>query len=244
MYAKIFHQIYDSSIADDWETRVVFMDLLILADRDGFVDMTHEAIAARTRLPLEMVNKAVNMLTQPDEKSRTPDHDGRRLLPIDPRRGWGWKVVNYEKYRTIRDENDRKSYMRKYMQEYRKAKAESDVNSVNSVNNLLASPISVSVVSTKEGECEGKPKQKLDAIQIRINKLKHRRDSTRWSNAELKAYRAIQPVDEEDLTILERYYAAKIPENKDYRRKELLTLLNNWNGEVDRARNFKQPSIF
>lgn len=155
MYAKVFQQIYDSSIADDWEVRVVFIDLLILADRDGFIDMTQEAIAARTRMPLEMVNNAINLLTEPDKKSRTPDQDGRRLIPIDPRRGWGWKIVNYERYRNIRDENDRKSYMRNYMREYRKKELDAPVNSVNNVNKMLATPVSVSVVNcTKEGECE------------------------------------------------------------------------------------------
>lgn len=43
-------------------------------------------------------------------------------------------------------------------------------------------------------------------------------------------------VAEEDLAAIERYYREEIPKDKDYRRRDLLTLLNNWNGEVDRAR--------
>ena len=35
LYAKVFAQIFDSSLADDWQVRHVFIDLLILADRHG-----------------------------------------------------------------------------------------------------------------------------------------------------------------------------------------------------------------
>jgi hypothetical protein len=40
MYVKIFAQIYDSSIAEDYLVRLVFEDFLILADKHGHVDMT------------------------------------------------------------------------------------------------------------------------------------------------------------------------------------------------------------
>jgi hypothetical protein len=40
MYGKVFEQILDSSIADDYLTRFVFEDFIILADQDGNVDMT------------------------------------------------------------------------------------------------------------------------------------------------------------------------------------------------------------
>lgn len=46
-------------------------------------------------------------------------------------------------------------------------------------------------------------------------------------------------IPEHELSILESYYNAWIADDKDYRRKSVLTLLNNWPGEVDRASNFK-----
>ena len=48
MFAKFFQSIFDSSIADDWQLRIVFQDLLVLADKEGVVDMTSEAISRRT----------------------------------------------------------------------------------------------------------------------------------------------------------------------------------------------------
>ena len=99
MFAKIFAQIFDSSIAEDWQTRVVFQDMLILADKDGVVDMTPTSIARRTNVPLETVLAAIPKLEAPDHSSRTPDQDGRRIARLDAHRDWGWQIVNYAKYR-------------------------------------------------------------------------------------------------------------------------------------------------
>ena len=99
VFAKIFGQIYDSSIADHPEVRRMFMDLLVLADDQGVIDMTPGAIAARTRIPLEEVSRCIAELEKPDPMSRTPDMEGRRLVLLDPPRPWGWRIVNFTKYR-------------------------------------------------------------------------------------------------------------------------------------------------
>jgi len=138
VYAKIFTQIYDSSIADDWQVRVVFEDLLILANPDGEVDMTPESISARTRIPLEIIKRALHILQQPDPKSRTPDQEGRRLVLLNSHRDWGWLIVNYEKYRSIKREFDRRSYMRKYMSH--KRKTDSKTKCLTGSNQSLTSP--------------------------------------------------------------------------------------------------------
>lgn len=114
MFTKVFSQIFDSSIADNYRHRHVFMDLLVLADSEGVVDMTAGAIARRTNVPLEQVQEALDALCAPDLESRTPTEDGRRLLPIDTARGWGWRIVNYEVYRQLRDEESRREYFRTY----------------------------------------------------------------------------------------------------------------------------------
>lgn len=120
MYAKIFSQIFNSSIADDYRVRHLFMDLLALSDQEGIVDMTHEAISARTRVPLEEVKAAIAKLELPDERSRSREHEGRRLVRLDDHRDWGWMIVNYLRYREMKSETDRKEYLRNYMVEYRK----------------------------------------------------------------------------------------------------------------------------
>ena len=77
------------------------MDLLVLADQNGVVDMTREAIARRTNVPLKTVTKAVEQLEAGDTRSRSSEFNGARIKRLDDHRDWGWVIVNYSKYRTI-----------------------------------------------------------------------------------------------------------------------------------------------
>lgn len=70
-------------------------------------------------------------------------------------------------------------------------------------------------------------------LQLKINSWYSRRSSTPWSPKEVKALKAIPEPDPEDLTLLETYTL-----NSPYRRRDILTLLNNWQGEIDRARQW------
>ncbi len=132
MYAKVFTQIFDSSIAENCRHRHVFEDLLKLADKTGCVDMTVEAVARRTNVPLDEVKEAIEALLSPDEKSRSKENEGRRLIPIDSRRDWGWIIVNYAHYRAIQDEESRRASWRDA-----KAKQRANPKKVRKVSNLI-----------------------------------------------------------------------------------------------------------
>ena len=127
MFAKVFEQILDSSLAEEYQTRHIFMDLLVLANRFGEVDMTAEAIARRTNVPLQIIQDAICKLCKPDVNSRSTAHAGRRLIPLAAGRKWGWKIVNFMAYHNLRDEEARRDYMRIYMQK-RRAKKGPPVN--------------------------------------------------------------------------------------------------------------------
>lgn len=114
MFAKVFEQIFESSIAEDYHTRHVFMDLLVLADEEGVIDKTLGSISRITNVPQRVIRKAIDTLCSPDRNSRTPADEGRRLVLIDEHRDWGWKIVNYLKYRQIRDEEARRASNRSY----------------------------------------------------------------------------------------------------------------------------------
>ncbi len=78
-------------------------------------------------------------------------------------------------------------------------------------------------------------------LQIQINSWFSRRDSTRWSEKEIRAFRKnASPTDSEDIGILDSYYSAEIQNKEDIRRRDIGTLLNNWTGEIDRARRFQK----
>jgi len=78
---------------------------------------------------------------------------------------------------------------------------------------------------------------------LRVGALLRRRASTPWKVEELEAFRAMRLdvcTDEEfdaDLLALEGYYSLPLPAERDYRRRELLTLLRNWPDDVSKARN-------
>ena len=42
----------------------------------------------------------------------------------------------------------------------------------------------------------------------------------------------------DDFDVLESYYTARIAKDDDIRRRDVPTLLNNWSGELDRARGY------
>ena len=126
MYAKVFEQILTSSIAENYQVRHIFMDFLVLADKEGIVDMTRGAIARRLNLPLRLLTSALSALEAPDPASRSPEADGRRLVRLDPHRDWGWQIVNFKAYDKIRDEDARRENNRRYQAEHRaRLKAES-----------------------------------------------------------------------------------------------------------------------
>src|SRR5439155_9599610 len=102
------------------------MDLLVLADSTGAVDMTLEAISRRTNVPIAEVDKYIKELCQPDAKSRSDLHEGKRLIQLDEHRDWGWMIVNYRHYRQIKDEEARRAYFRTAQREYRRKKAVKD----------------------------------------------------------------------------------------------------------------------
>lgn len=135
MYGKLFAQMYDGTLATKgpWQAMVTFQQMIILADRGGIVDMTREAIARRTTIPADIINVGITALEQTDNESRTPAEDGKRIVRLSAERDWGWQIVNYEHYRNIRSQEERREYMRLYQQK-RRAACKLDVNNVSNVN--------------------------------------------------------------------------------------------------------------
>jgi hypothetical protein len=124
MYAKVFSQIYDGTLCTcgKWQALVTFQQLLVLADKNGIVDMTIAAIARRTTIPIEIIQEGIGELLKADPESRTPTEEGRRIIPLSNERNWGWEIVNYKHYRNLRSEEERTEYHRNYYHNTRKSK--------------------------------------------------------------------------------------------------------------------------
>jgi len=128
--------MYDSTLCDDWRALITFQQLIVLCDADGIVDITPQAIARRTNIPIEHIEVGIELLEAPDPYSRTPDRDGVRIERLDEHRPWGWVIVNHAKYKHMKDsdevrENNRK---RKALQRERdNSKMSQNVTNVTNV---------------------------------------------------------------------------------------------------------------
>lgn len=123
MYAKLFASLYQGTLRGRSDEILVFTNLLAFADQYGFVDKHWQAISEETGLPRERVEAAILTLESPDSESRSPELDGCRIIRMDEHRAWGWKIVNYGKYRAIRNEDDRREQTRLAQERWRKKKA-------------------------------------------------------------------------------------------------------------------------
>ena len=126
MYAKIFKSMFDGTLRGRPDPLLVFINLLTHCDKEGFVDRHFKAIADETGIPIERVELAVTELERPDCESRTPELEGRRLERIDEHRNWGWRIVNYLKYRKIQDEEARRESQRERQRACRARKTEKE----------------------------------------------------------------------------------------------------------------------
>lgn len=77
---------------------------------------------------------------------------------------------------------------------------------------------------------------------LRIAKVFKRRAETPWDEKEIKAYQKLCPMSHEDLALVEEYYQENRDKPDNICRTALYTFLNNYQGEVDRARQWKSKT--
>ncbi len=77
-------------------------------------------------------------------------------------------------------------------------------------------------------------------IPDRIARLFNRRPLTPWSEKEVRRYRQLVKdkvlTSVDDLDVIERYYVYQRKRENGIHRRDLYTFLNNFSGELDRAR--------
>lgn len=163
MYAKLFSRITESSIIEESiTTRWVFVGLLAIADLDGTVIGTDIAIARRLNVLLEDFEASMKVLMAPDKESNNQDFEGRRIIPSQGERGYF--LTGYQRYRSLKSEDERREYMRVYMNNKRHKDKELQEN-VNSVNSELAQ------LTHTEANTANKHKQEEEVFKDSINHL-------------------------------------------------------------------------
>ena len=155
MYAKLFGRIAQSSLMEeDVEVRYCFMMLLAIADSTGDVIGTDIALARTVNLPLATFRSCVAELMEPDKDSNSQVFEGRRIVLSE--NGRGYHVVNYVTYRQIKTNDEKRAYMREYMQRRRK---------VLKTNDVTPCKVLLSDVTHAEAEAEAEGDAEADTIQ-------------------------------------------------------------------------------
>lgn len=115
-YTKLFGSIVASTIWREPHTvRIVWITMLAMANKSGIVEASIPGLADLSRVSLDECKEAIAALSSPDEYSRTPDNEGRRILPVDG----GWQILNHAKYRAKMGVDEKREYFRLKKQQQR-----------------------------------------------------------------------------------------------------------------------------
>lgn len=113
MYGKIFDDIYGSSLmVHGGDTVYVFISMVVLSDKEGYLREHPAAFANRIGKNFETVKTAITHLEAEDAESSSPEHNGRRIIPLRELTGGhenrGWFVVNKKKYKLLASKEDQR----------------------------------------------------------------------------------------------------------------------------------------
>lgn len=169
-FTKLFASLVTSTI---WQealpTKVVWVTMLALADRNGEVGASVPGLAAMAGVSLEECQEAIAKFMSPDKFSRTETEEGKRVEKIDG----GWRLLNYLKYREMGRGLDRQEYLRGKQRESRARRSGQPVST--SVN--------LSQKQKTEAEAEGYPEGFLVFWKAYPRKTKKTDAAKAWGEA-------------------------------------------------------------
>ena len=116
-FTKLFSSITESTIwIAPYHHRILWVSMLAMCDKKGRVFASIPGLARRAGIELAECEDALKSFQSPDKYSRTSDYDGMRIIEIDG----GWLLLNYEKYREMRDHETHKEQKRLWAEKNRK----------------------------------------------------------------------------------------------------------------------------
>lgn len=185
MWIKLHDKIVDSSI---WQepnhVRLVWITLLAKCNMRGIAEISEIRVAAAAHVSEEEAQDALRVLMSPDPHSRSPEHEGRRIEKAEG----GFRILNYHKYRDIKNPQDRVSYMRDYMKKYRDKKSQSGQLTWREVyNNEANEAMSIPIPATFPPEVEAGLKSFIDHRYELATKPSRKQDCVRFTPAMVKS---------------------------------------------------------
>lgn len=108
-YVKLWASILDSSVWREPEAhRIVWITMLTMADKNGFVGASIDGLARRANVSEEQVESALESFLSPDPRSRNQENYGIRIQTV-PR---GWHILNHGYFRDLQDREMQRQYER------------------------------------------------------------------------------------------------------------------------------------
>ena len=226
---EFFHHegLFEAEVETKLPLRVAFAGLWCIADREGRFKWEPRRIGVQV-LPYDGV-----------DFSRVLDALATRAFILKYRVGdacFGW-IPSFLKHQVI---NNRES--QSILPDPEGNIEESPINTEESDASVTREPREDHACRKegkgregKEGAVTRELSPELEAFRLRVGALLRRRPSTKWSTVEIKKLKEVFELNtpEEDIVALEARYKSNDP----YLRKELETLLNHWNGEIDKSRS-------
>jgi hypothetical protein len=238
-YTKLSSSIVNSSIWDEPDTtRIVWVTMLALADKDGIVHASIGGLAHASRVSKEAAIAAIETLSDPDPESRHSAEEGRRIKRIEG----GWHLINHHLYRQLGlIEAKREAWAETKKKQRQSDKCPGHVPDCPGHTGLGMG----CVVSAPEGESEGKPlvnpsKLALEAHSAFPNPPKFPAAEAVGNAAELMA----QGYTPEQI----RKVVAWVAKGGDYKPRSAAAVLDpsrfqTWLTECDKSTKRKEPMI-
>jgi hypothetical protein len=239
-YTKLFNSIITSTIwTEDDKTRILWITMLALADKNGEVQASIPGLARVAGMTVADCEAAITKFLAPDPYSRTPDDEGRRIETIDG----GWALLNHGKYREMasRDEQKEAAAERQRRCRDRQKRNEHVTHHVTKCHKMSRDVTETLHIAEAKAEAEVYTDEKSDKTQNeeREHNIKER-DSLSSSDVsaiakinsvtrgwaalpvlsakELSAYKTnrdmLQAVPDATWEAMRGYYLAKLPEGK------------------------------
>ena len=146
MYGKHFASTYTGSMIGAGFNVFAVWGYVIAHTVKSRIELNPILLSALLGGPAEEVQKAIDYLCQPDAKSRCKESGGRRLI----REGeYQYFVVNHEKYRSIKNEDERREYLR-----IAKQRSRQRMSSAMSISQGVSSAVSTHTEAEAEAEAD------------------------------------------------------------------------------------------
>ena len=218
MFGKLFESTFTGTLFGSGPTVfAVWAYVIANAEPPGVVELNPNLLACCIGTDTRSVQSAIDYLCGPDPQSRNPEQEGRRLIPSG---SFQYQVVSFEKYRNMRDREDRLTYQREWDRKHRPSGHARQMNGQAQSDKVRQSPTGSDKVrsSPTKAEAEAEAEKKILSINGRdqfaewFESFWNAYPRKTKKPAALKSFRAVKPSPEVLAKMLEAIEASKVSE--------------------------------